>query len=283
MPNISVPVACREQDLVYKVAGERTVSIAFLPPTKKVFDRAPVYLIIPGGGWHISNKESMVGFSKLSSDDLRARGWATVSVEYRYAPADGVVMDQIVSDCMDAARYLSRFADVLEVDPHRILTSGHSAGAHLALMMAVAPHAGFVADSPYDSVADDFTVIASAPMSAPIILYRDSAGFCPQGFNYADVFANAPTERDLHRASPIDYVNPLTVPTLVVCGTHDTLVLPENSTRFYERCREVGAPGEILYSHFGGHCFEPMVEGKTSFPDFAGVQKAITEFAIRFE
>jgi len=273
-----------EQTLVYKKVGEKECSMLYYPPTQKMFDRAPVYVIIPGGGWHRAVAIDMYNFSKRSSDALRARGWAVVSLSYRVAPVDGVFMQDIVSDCMDACRYLAHFADVLGIDPHRIVTSGHSAGGHLALMLAYAPHHLFANDSPYDLRADDFTVIGTAPLSAPTILYRDEAGYCPQGFAFSDVFP--PSEdaiADLHRASPYDYITPAAVPTLMVCGTHDVDVFPENSTRFYEKCRSMGAPCHILYSHFGGHCFESMVEERESFVSFAQVQDHLIEFITGLE
>ena len=274
-----------EQILVYKTVGDKQVHLTFLPPKQKKFDRAPVYFIIPGGGWHMTSKEAMIGFSGKSLNILRERGWAVVSIDYRVCPEDGVVMNGVISDAMDAGRYLAHFAAELGIDARRIVTSGHSAGGHLALMMALAPHAGFAEDTPFDVVADDFGVVATAPLSAPIILYNDEGGFAPHGLNdLPDLFPQKESSIRLrHIASPIDYVTPLSVPTLLVCGTHDNLVFAENSTSHYQRARTLGAPCEILYSVYGGHCFEPMVEGKISSPNFEEVQDALVEFVRKFE
>ena len=281
------PAGAGEQTLIYKKMGERDIEMLFFPPTTKVFDRAPVYVIIPGGGWHSANAQSMVGFSLRSATLLRERGWAVASLSYRYVSNDDVNLDEIISDCMDAGRYLAHFAEELGIDPHKIVTSGHSAGGHLALMMAYAPHRAFVADTPFDPLADEFTVIATAPLSAPTILFEDEMGYCPQAFGFMDVFGSALSAKELaaarHRTGPFDYVTPVSVPTLMVCGTHDDDVYPENSVRFYERCRAMGAPCEILYSHFGGHCFESKVEGKESFVNFKEVQDHLFAFVKRFE
>lgn len=279
--------ADKEQTLIYKKVGDREIPLLYYPPIQKVFDRAPVYLIIPGGGWRSANAESMVGFSLVSATALRKRGWAVVSLSYRYVSNDDVTLYDIISDCMDAGRYLTHFADELEINPHKIVTSGHSAGGHLALMMAYAPHRAFVADSPFDALRDEFTVIATAPLSAPTILYNDEAGYYPDGFPFLDVFPKGLSEREFaavrHRDGPFDYITPASVPTLLVCGTHDDLVFAENSTRFYEKCRTVGAPCQVLYSHFGGHCFEPMVEGRDSFVNFEQVQHHLIDFVQKFE
>ena len=102
-----------------------------------------------------------------------------------------------------------------------------------------------------------------------------------------DVFGADLSAKELaaarHRTGPFDYIKPVSVPTLMVCGTHDDDVYPENSVRFYERCRAMGAPCEILYSHFGGHCFESKVEGKESFVNFKEVQDHLFAFVKRFE
>ena len=279
--------ADKEQTLIYKKVGDREIPMLYYPPIQKVFDRAPVYLIIPGGGWRSANAEAMVGFSLLSATALRKRGWAVVSLSYRYVSNDDVTLDDIISDCMDAGRYLTHFADELGINPHKIVTSGHSAGGHLALMMAYAPHRAFVSDSPFDALRDEFTVVATAPLSAPTILYNDEAGYYPDGFPFLDVFPKCLPEREFaavrHRDGPFDYITPASVPTLLVCGTHDDLVFAENSTRFYEKCRTVGAPCRVLYSHFGGHCFEPMVEGRDSFVNFEQVQHHLIDFVQTFE
>lgn len=276
------PNGRQEQELTYKIVGEHSIPLYFLPPTEQKYDRAPVYMVIPGGGWHTANYASMIGFSRRSIDALRARGWAVVSVSYRVTAE--AVIDQIISDCMDAGRYLCRFAEELGIDTNRVLVSGHSAGGHLALMLSHAPHAGFTADSPFDAVTDDFHVVGCAPMSPPTVLYADMGGYCPVNFNFDRLFKDGIYDLvAAHRASPIDYITPLSVPTLISCGTHDTLVYPDNSSRFYDRCRAVGAPCEIVRSHLGGHCFEPMIDGAPSYPGMPVMQDKIVAFAEQFE
>ncbi len=273
----------------YKTVGERQITMIFVPPTKSVYEKAPVYFIIPGGGWHTCSAEAMLGFAGgISNKVLGEEGWATVSINYRNSWEDGVSLDQVISDAMDAGRYLAHHADELGIDPHCIVTSGHSAGGHLALMMAYAPHTGFTCESPFDPREDDFTVVATAPMSPPIILWYDEGGFVPHAMqDTEDMFRPFAGDRLAniaahHRATPSDYITPLSVPTLLLCGTHDDLIFPENCTRFYERCRALGAPCEIEYSHFGGHCFEPKVEGKEAYPNAVQIQDLLVEFVRRF-
>lgn len=278
-----IPVGTAEQTLTYKTVKNRKIDLTFLPPTKRVYDKSPVYFIIAGGGWHAESKEAMLGFSKKSSDMLRDLGWAVVSIDYRVYNIDKVTMNALISDVMDSARYLARFQNELAIDTNRIVTSGHSAGGHLALMMALAPHNAFTEDSPFDAKEDEFKVVASAPLSPPTILYRDEGGYIPSKVSdYVDLFPKEDALGLMHIASPIDYVTPLSVPLLLVCGTHDDLVFAENSEKLYQKCRTLGAPCEIVKSVYGGHCFECMEEGKVSHPDFDRIQDIVFDFVARF-
>ena len=260
---VSIPKEPVEQVLTYKAVGDRAVDLVFYPPMITTDEPAPVYFLIPGGGWTACSKESMAEFSRLSAAELRRHGFAIVSIDYRANRTDGVVMDTIIADCMDAARYLARHATALHIDANRLVTSGHSAGGHLALMLAMAPHNAFTADSPYiGDGGPDFTVTASAPLSAPTILYieEDPAAY--------------------HRASPFDYLRDRAVPTFLAAGTHDPLVYPENSIRFYERCRERGVRAELVLSQNGGHCFECLVDGAASAPNHDDIQRALVAFVL---
>ena len=276
MEQITVPVSREEQRLTFKVTQAKALTMLFQPPLKASEDPAPVYLIITGGGWHEGTAEGMLGFSAQSCQYARSKGWAVVSINYRFN-SDGADMAQIVSDCMDAGRYLARFAKSLGVDPNRILTSGHSAGGHLALMLALAPHELFRCESPY---TEDFKVIATAPLSPPTALYEESVPVS-LAFSMKGLFPDM-SEEEFRRTSPDTYVNAESVPCLSVVGAKDNLVFPVASELLMERYRACGAPGELVYSRNGGHCFESMVPGEASDPDFAGVQTLLERFIDRF-
>ena len=71
MKKITIPTGSVEADLVYKVIGDRRIELTFLPPYKKKYDKAPLYFIIPGGGWHMEKREDMINFSLRSVEKLR--------------------------------------------------------------------------------------------------------------------------------------------------------------------------------------------------------------------
>ena len=262
---MDTPIDRSEHAYVYKTVGGQALSLAFLPPLTPRYERAPVYFIIPGGGWNSAVKEAMLDFSALSVDILRRQGFAVASTEYRIFERDRVTLTSIVSDVMDAGRYLARHAETLGIDPSRFATSGHSAGGHLALMMACAPHDRFTADSVLDA---DFQVFATAPLSAPIALQPPQGGGAPYAFP-----APVADAQEAAFCSPFSWTDSAP-PAFVAYGTHDPLVLPENSTAFAARCRRA----VTVAAQYGGHCFEPMVEGKAVSPDHPAIQRLLAGF-----
>ena len=93
----------------------------------------PVLMYIHGGGWVGGTKESNV----LRILPYLEMGWAVVNVEYRLgavarAPA-------AVEDGLCALRWVIRNAEQYNLDASRIVTSGNSAGGHLALTTGMIP------------------------------------------------------------------------------------------------------------------------------------------------
>ena len=273
---ITVPNNGERQNAVYKTAG-RALELTFIPPKNKIYEKAPVYFMITGGGWHGGSKESMLGFSARSADILGSEGWAVVSPDYRLIGQDeNVHIREIVCDCMDAARWVAKYSDILGVDRNRFLVSGHSAGGQLCLMLAFAPHFAFADDTAFDPIKDDFNVIAAAPLSAPTVcLEPDGEKYV--GFDYTEMTGG--DRHDSQLVSPYYYINPVSPPVMFAYGTHDNLVFPSNSRVCIARLRDFGVRVLDVASERGGHCFEPMVEGQTSEPDFNAVQDALIGFA----
>ncbi|AHE57086.1 alpha/beta hydrolase [Sphingomonas sanxanigenens] len=95
---------------------------------------APLIVFVHGGGWSAGDKRMASG---EKPDHFVARGFAFASVNYRLVPDVGVA-DQ-AADVASAIAWLQREAPRLGVDPRRIVLMGHSAGAHLAALIATDP------------------------------------------------------------------------------------------------------------------------------------------------
>ncbi|MED5220111.1 MAG: alpha/beta hydrolase [Actinomycetota bacterium] len=94
---------------------------------------APLLAFIHGGYWQeLSRVES-----RFPAATCISRGWNYAAIDHTLAPS--VPLDRIVDECRRAVHTLAVRAEALGLDPDRIVLAGHSAGAHLAAMVAADP------------------------------------------------------------------------------------------------------------------------------------------------
>lgn len=262
-------------ELIYKTVGEKQIKLAFLPPVENVYEKAPVYFIIPGGGWHMEKKEDMISCSQISVDEMRKKGFAVVAPDYRVTK-EGADMIDIISDCFDAARYIAHFSDVLKTDKDKFILSGHSAGGHLALMLAYAPQDMFNNGSVLN---DKFGVKAVMPMSPPTVLYRAGIPCRTSDLEIVPVLEQTP--EIAHKVSPYDYVTSDCPPTFLSAGTSDNLVYSASSELLYDKLLENNVETKLMLSLGGGHLFEQMHKTIEPSPSMTDIQNALIEFALK--
>ena len=262
----------KQTDYVYKVTPQRELQLTFVPPNKAVYDKAPLYFVLPGGGWYVEERLGMLNYAKVSVGALLEAGFAAVAADYRVTP-EGVTLEEIVTDCCDALRFCAHHAEEWGVDRDKFFLSGHSAGAHLALMTGM--NTGDVFRTP-DSYTDPYTVRGIAPMS-PITDLADEGAM---QFKHGSLFGQD-TKEARQKVSPLTYAAADTPDTLLIAGTSDYHVLPRHSERLFDRLTELGANTRLLYSVAGGHGFEPMHYGVEPRPGMDGVQQEITKFILK--
>ena len=262
----------KQTDYVYKVTPQRQLQLTLVPPNKAVYDKAPLYFVLPGGGWYVEERLGMLNYAKVSVGALLDAGFAVVAADYRVTP-EGVFVADIIEDCLDALRFCAHHADQWGVDRDKFFLSGHSAGAHLCLMTGMVKE-GFRTP---DSYTDPYTVRGIAPMS-PITDLSDEEAM---RFNHGYLFPEGgDTEAERLRVSPISYAAADTPDTLLIAGTSDYHVLPRHSEKLFDKLTELGAHTRLMYSIAGGHGFEPMHYGVEPQPGMEGVQQAIVKFIL---
>ncbi len=97
--------------------------------------KPPLVVFIHGGFWMLSDDE--YGIGPAFAEGLLPSGVAVALVRYRLAPA--AAHPAQAKDVAAAVAYLARAADKYGYDPKRIFLAGHSAGAHLAALIALDP------------------------------------------------------------------------------------------------------------------------------------------------
>jgi len=96
-------------------------------------DPLPLVLFIHGGGWRMGSHERV----QVKPAHLNAQGYYFASSGYRLVP--NVTVEQQAEDIGAALKALRGQAGAIGFDADRIVLMGHSAGAHLAALVATDP------------------------------------------------------------------------------------------------------------------------------------------------
>ena len=93
-------------------------------------EKAPLVLFIHGGFWSALDGDQFT----FLAEAFNAVGLHYAALTYRLVP--DVSLTDIVEDVVQSLKFLHDNAETLDIDPGKIVLVGHSAGAHLAAMMA---------------------------------------------------------------------------------------------------------------------------------------------------
>ena len=125
----ALPVPAADRVESYGTAPQQTVEIR-LPYSA---GKHPVVLLLHGGCWQ--NRFDRAYFGHLAAA-LRAQGWATFNVEYRRLGDPGGGWPGTFDDITAATRFVLARAGEWQLDDRHVVVVGHSAGGHLALLLA---------------------------------------------------------------------------------------------------------------------------------------------------
>ncbi|MBS0349432.1 MAG: alpha/beta hydrolase [Proteobacteria bacterium] len=166
---------------------------------------APVILMVHGGAWAIGDKamERVV--------DAKVARWVTrgivfISINYRMLPQAAV--DVQLRDVARALAMAQQKAAAWGGDPQRFVLMGHSAGAHLAALLAVSPTARFT-PSPLPVLGT--VALDSAAMDVEAIMNQRHLRLYDRPFGTDPAYWRA--------LSPYHALTPGAAPLLAVCST----------------------------------------------------------------
>jgi acetyl esterase/lipase len=180
---------------------------------------APVVMFFYGGGWSSGSK----GLYRYAAKALARRGYVAVVPDYRIYPE--VRYPDFLDDGARAVRWVKDNAARFGGDPQNIFLMGHSAGAHIAAMLAV------------DGSWLQKVGLVPGREIAGLIGVAGPYDFLPLRDETLKIIfggANRP------ETQPISYVTSGAPPALLLSGGADGVVEAGNSTRFAERLRAAG-------------------------------------------
>ena len=210
----------------------RTANVAFGPgasdqldiyqPSKPSHEPLPVIIFWHGGGW-VDGKKGLYRFVGAALAQL---GYVTILPNYRVYPE--VRFPAFLDDAARAVLWVQQHAGDYGGDAHRIVLMGHSAGAHMAAMLAVnhsyLQRAG----------ANIHDIIGLIGLSGPY-------GLKPNTQLLNTIFS-APYSPNDWQVLP--YVTSSAPPALLVHGEADDLVWPGNTTDMANALRAHGVQVE---------------------------------------
>ena len=128
-----------ELDIEYrKNTNQQRNRLDFIYPKTKVYERAPLFIYIHGGGNTGGTKNALYNKSSLILKELTESGIAVATIDYRvFGAGEELGFHQLFEDCKDALRFLAKNADRYGIDPHKFITWGTSAGGSKALVTAL--------------------------------------------------------------------------------------------------------------------------------------------------
>ncbi len=256
---------------------ERHTLDMYIPKDKKVVG---MVLMIHGGAWVGGSKECYRGML----EDFAAKGYAAVAVNYRYI-CDTVDLNDIMDDIEQAVAHVKTIADSHDVEISGFLSTGGSAGGHLALLYAYSradssaiPPAAVVSDCGPTDLSDEYYYynedlqknngLGDEEFVAEVLGWA-----CGYKHTYA---TRAEAKEALRFVSPLYYVNENTVPTVINHGMVDDIVPYRNAVDLDAKLTEYGIEHVLNPYPNSGHGLDADPE------NMAYAQELLQEYVVRY-
>lgn len=248
-----VIAACTGKDTPAPVPGReaRLSNITYGPHARNKMDvflpagrtpQTPFVMLMHGGGWVAGNKEDMKGLQEL----LLQHGIASVSLNYRYVDAN-THYAALMEDVHKAVALCASNTAAWNIRAGRYIISGASAGAHMALLY------GYKYDAE-NRIGGIISLSGPTDLTNLAMLnYGVSIGLGP-AISYitgAAYIAGQPLAPQFAEASPAKQAK--NIPSLLIHGTADNVVLYSQAEILNARLQELGVPHKLVTITGEGH------------------------------
>ena len=223
------------KEMTYKTVGDRKLNIhVHYPPGWKATDKRPAIIFFFGGGWNggsVSQFESQAEY-------FASRGLVTGRADYRVKSRDGVTPDACVADARSAVRWMRKNAGKLGIDPNKLISSGGSAGGHLAACMMI--------DKSVETEGDDLS-ISTVPQA--MLLFNPVLSF-----EHERMIGRLNGDEKLARKiSPTAHLSKKAPPALILFGSNDRL--KGFGDAYWEKAEKIGVRADKYIAEGQGHGF----------------------------
>ncbi len=202
-------------------------------------------LFIHGGAWIGGDKDI---YKDMVSDCANKEGLAAAALNYRYI-SDSTSLHDIADDIDAALSAIKEKGKEKGVNINKVLLTGASAGAHLAMFYAysrkdtapIIPAAVCSYCGPTDLYDDNFYYDSDLGDTATVCQLMSWA--CGESFS---IESKADFRKALDSVSPLTYVNENSVPTIICHGEKDTIVPYSNALSIVEKFEQYGVDYDFI-------------------------------------
>ena len=233
-----------ELDVSFLEGDRKEKADLYLPLNVPAGKKAPALILIHGGGFNDGDKRRFreINFGTNASK----RGYLAMSINYKLRKMKGqVTWPQNVHDVKESVRWLKLNAQKYNIDPDRIGALGGSAGGNLAFMLALTGEEdGFDGEGTRTNISTKIRCAVDFYGAVDLMTYKSDRPVTdpnkPEMAMFNKTKAEAP---ELYRkGSPTSYVDKDAPPLLMVHGTGDTVVLPDQSQLLRSKLLGAGLP-----------------------------------------
>ncbi|WP_235034221.1 alpha/beta fold hydrolase [Roseiconus lacunae] len=238
----------RKPDVTFASYGDRTLAMDLYRP-KGNWQSLPAIVCIHGGGWRKGQK---INFRNVAQS-LAEKGFVTASIDYRLSGE--APFPAHIHDCKAAVRFLRANAKEFGIDPDRIGAIGHSAGGHLAALLATSAGVQEL-EGKGGNAGVSSAIQAVVPMGGQTdFLSARNREISREKEVWQQFLSGSQEENpDAYRlASPLTHVDKTDPPCWIITGEND-----DPSTRadqFRERLEELGIQSELTVIKDAPHAF----------------------------
>ena len=235
-------------DVTFARYGDRTLKMDIYRP-KDNWRTLPAIVCIHGGGWRQGQKMNF----RNAAQTLAARGFVTASIDYRLSGE--APFPAHIHDCKAAVRFLRANAKEYGIDPDKMGAIGHSAGGHLAALLATS--AGVQELEGRGGNAEFSSAIqAVIPMGGQTDFLSERNREISRDREIWQQFLGGSQEEkpEIYRlASPLVHVDKTDPPCWIITGEKDDP--STRADRFRQRLKELGIKSELTVVEDAPHAF----------------------------
>jgi acetyl esterase/lipase len=252
----------RLEGKVYRTVGRHKATLdVYLPANESGSSGAakrPAVVAIHGGSWCGGTRSDYASGPNNTAIRLIQHGLVVIAVDYRLARPGSPSWPAVIDDVREAVRWTRRHASELNIDPDRIVALGQSAGGHLAAML------GTLADQTNDDgVSCRVQAVVSFYGPSDLVRLTMSRHLTHDPVQILLGNEDTRTSRSELDPSPIHHVTHDDAPMLLLHGSDDTWVPPDQSLHMAKALDLAGVSHRLIVVAGARHGFEATVNEPT--------------------